>query len=182
MHTIKKGILLYILILGSASLLLATTPPKLKALKLYPSEIIDTTGTLELENIISSQNSTFYSLGANINSSASTHRISSTLSYGTILYSDKQNWREFNKNKSSITFSKNKDVSKTEAVGLQYTRILGAERKLVPDLFIGAEATLVSAALLYNHVTFSDNDTRQSADFDLNILNSFAIYIKILHK
>ena len=155
-----------------------------RAIKLYPSEIIDTTGTIEFEEIISSQNSKFKSIEARARFVEKDKSLKMVFGFGGIDYHSQEDWRTFDKKKFSIPIS----IDRREAsagnftrgqVGLSFSHYLGIEKNVYERISIGAEARTFFIAGLVDYIKDTSKDT-SVVQVDLEMFDSFKIYFKVL--
>ena len=156
-----------------------------KAIKLYPAEIIDTTGTIEFEEIVSSRNSKFKSIEAKARFVEKDKSLKMVVGFGGINYhSQKKDWRTFEKKKFSIPISiDRREASSGDStrgqLGLSFSHYLGIEKSVYERISIGAEARTFFIAGLVDYIKDTSKDT-SVVQVDLEMFDSFKIYFKVL--
>ncbi|MCP4050742.1 MAG: hypothetical protein GY730_08565 [bacterium] len=151
------------------------------AIKFYPIEIIDTTGTIEFEARITTLNSSFKSLETRLQLEKENQDINIVFGFGDINYKPDKEWRIFSKNKYDLSGGYSKydtainGIRKSGSLGLGYSNYLGIEKSIIDRISIGAEARLFYLYFQYEYLTSSASRGR----LNMELFDSFKLYFKV---
>ena len=174
----------FIIFLFSFMALIQSQEP-IRFIKLYPDTLTDSRGKFEFERSVDEHKSRFLNVDVNSRYDYSTENTDSIrtdiqVGVGHINYSFFQSWKSFKKSELGLRASLSHVSSDNYkySPNLSYSYSVGSEKKVISNMFVGVEASVVSlsAAVMFGE---ANNSNTTNIAFTVSTLDKFKLYAKV---
>ena len=150
-----------------------------KNIKLFPSDLTSSRGTIVLEQVKSEDKSLAYSFSGNFSLQDELKKINTYYGISFLSYIPKNQWRLYYKNKYELGIgaSQSSPYHSLE-IDLTYSRHLGIEKQLLDLFYLGVDTRLF--CLNHTFLWKKNNGIEKiSGMLDVAIVDVFSLYIKL---